>query len=59
MLNYFLGKEGYGVLPLALAYAKEVLMKENEKAGSKVEHLNHLDMHFSFPVFAEDGKICK
>lgn len=52
----FLGKEGYGVLPLALAYAKEVLMKENEKAGSKVEHLNHLDMHFSFPVFSEDGK---
>lgn len=52
----FLGKEGYGVLPLALAYAKEILMLENEKSASKIEHINHLDVHFSFPVFAEDTK---
>ncbi|MFC6269050.1 DNA polymerase III subunit [Frigoriflavimonas asaccharolytica] len=52
----FVGNEGNGILPLALAYAKEILLKENEKASSKVEHLNHLDMHFSFPVFSEDGK---
>jgi len=49
----FIGKEGYGTLPLVLAYAKEILQGENEHAASKVEHLNHLDLHFSFPVFTE------
>lgn len=49
----FIGEEGFGVLPLALAYAKEILKRENEHATSKVEHLNHLDLHFSFPVFTE------
>ena len=49
----FTGKDGYGTLPLALAFAKEVFKKENEKSASKVEHLNHLDLHFSFPVFKE------
>lgn len=49
----FVGEEGYGTLPLALAYAKEILKRENPHAASKVEHLNHLDLHFSFPVFTE------
>ncbi len=49
----FIGEEGFGVLPLALAYVKEILKRENEHAASKVEHLNHLDLHFSFPVFTE------
>lgn len=49
----FIGEYGYGTLPLALAFAKEVFKKENEKSASKVEHLNHLDLHFSFPVFKE------
>lgn len=49
----FLGKDGYGTLPLAMAFAKEVFKKENEHSSSKVEHLNHLDLHFSFPVFKE------
>ncbi|MBQ0152455.1 MAG: DNA polymerase III subunit delta', partial [Chryseobacterium sp.] len=49
----FVGKEGYGTMPLVLAYAKEILKRENEHAASKVEHLNHLDLHFSFPVFKE------
>lgn len=49
----FIGKEGYGTLPLVLAYAKEIFKRENEHAASKVEHLNHLDLHFSFPVFTE------
>ena len=49
----FIGEEGFGVLPLALAYAKEILKRENESAAQKVEHLNHLDLHFSFPVFTE------
>jgi len=50
----FLGEEGFGTLPLALAYAKEILRLENATAASKVEHLNHLDLHFSFPVFTEN-----
>lgn len=50
----FVGKEGYGTLPLALAYAKEILNSENEHSASKVEHLNHLDLHFSFPVFTDN-----
>lgn len=49
----FVGEEGYGILPLALAYAKEILKRENENAGSKIDHLNHLDLHVSFPVFSE------
>lgn len=50
----FIGKEGYGTMPLVLAYAKEILKGENEHAASKVEHLNHLDLHFSFPVFTDN-----
>lgn len=49
----FVGKEGYGTMPLVLAYAKEILKRENSHAASKVEHLNHLDLHFCFPVFTE------
>ena len=49
----FVGKEGYGVFPLALAYAQEILSRENAHSASKVQHLNHLDLHFSFPVFSE------
>lgn len=47
----FVGKDGYGTLPLALAFAKEILKKENEYSSTKVDSLNHLDLHFSFPVF--------
>jgi len=50
----FIGKEGYGTMPLVLAYAKEILSLENKHAASKVEHLNHLDLHFSFPVFTDN-----
>lgn len=49
----FVGEEGYGTLPMALAFAKEILSKENPTSASKVEHLNHLDLHFSFPVYSE------
>lgn len=51
--QFFIGPEGYGTLSLALAFAKEVFRGENEHSSSKVEHLNHLDLHFSFPVFKE------
>lgn len=47
----FVGKDGYGTLALALAFAKEILKKENEHSSTKVDSLNHLDLHFSFPVF--------
>ena len=50
----FTGKEGYGTLPLVLAYAREILSRENAHAASRVEHLNHLDLHFSFPVFTDN-----
>ena len=49
----FIGKDGYGTLPLAMAFAKEIFTKENAHSASKVEHLNHLDLHFSFPVFKD------
>lgn len=49
----FIGEEGYGTLSLALAYARAILEKENPQAAQKVEHINHLDLHFSFPVFTE------
>ncbi len=49
----FIGKEGYGTLALALAYAQEILKGENETAAAKVQHLNHLDLHLSFPVYSE------
>ena len=49
----FVGKDGYGTLPLAMAFAKEIFHQENAHSASKVEHLNHLDLHFSFPVFKE------
>ncbi len=49
----FAGKEGYGTLPLVLAYVKEIFSQENPMAASKVEHFNHLDLHFSFPVYSE------
>lgn len=52
----FLGKEGHGTLPLALAYAQSILRNENEAAKSRVENLNHLDLHFSFPVYSEKSK---
>lgn len=52
----FLGKEGYGTLPLALAYAREILSRENPNAAEKVDSLNHLDLHFGFPTYSVGGK---
>ena len=50
----FLGEEGYGVLPMALAMAQAIFEKENPASAHKIENLNHLDLHFSFPVFTEN-----
>lgn len=52
----FTGKDGCGTLALALAFAKEIFTTENPKAAGKTEHLNHVDLHFSFPVYkVKDG----
>lgn len=55
----FLGTEGSGTLPLAMAYAQYVLVhqhtpgSENHQKGLlKAAHFNHPDLHFSFPVAA-------
>jgi DNA polymerase-3 subunit delta' len=51
--QFFVGAYGYGTLALALAFARQIFARENEGSAPKVEHLNHLDLHFSFPVFKE------
>jgi DNA polymerase-3 subunit delta' len=60
----FLGKVGYGGLPLALAFARYLFCKnrtDQESCGNcpsclKVNHLQHPDLHFSFPVVQSLGK---
>ena len=51
----FVGEEGYGGLPLVLAYVQELFKRENEHSAPKVETLNHIDLHFSFPVFTKNN----
>lgn len=54
----FLGKEGYGALPLAIAYAQYIMCndkKENDSCGvcsscRKIKKLEHPDLHFAFPT---------
>ena len=53
----FIGKEGSGTLPMALAYAQFLLshFSENpEISALKCEKLQHPDLHFSFPVTTND-----
>lgn len=57
----FSGLEGAGTLPLAIAYAQYVLVcqhthgsENHQKALLKAAHFNHPDLHFSFPVAAND-----
>ncbi len=58
----FVGQEGSGTLPMALAYARYVLCgnKNGENTGGddacnlKFSHWNHPDLHFSFPVSTTD-----
>ncbi|SFH77363.1 DNA polymerase III subunit [Halpernia frigidisoli] len=52
----FVGRSGYGVLPIVLSFVKEIFKQEKAGSGSKVDHLNHLDLHFSFPIFTENNK---
>lgn len=53
----FVGLEGSGTLPLAMAYAQYVLAQQHladseahHKSLQKTAHFNHPDLHFSFPV---------
>ncbi|AXT18604.1 DNA polymerase III subunit delta' [Flavobacteriaceae bacterium AU392] len=60
----FVGPEGSGTLPMAIAYAQYVLcnnteaenLNGNEACNLKFNSLSHPDLHFAFPV-ATTGKI--
>lgn len=54
----FVGKEGCGTLPMAIAYAQLLLCSssENKEAcNTKCEKLQHPDLHFAFPVTTNDN----
>lgn len=49
----FIGKEGCGTLPMALAYAQHLLTlasKDPEATKVKCANMSHPDLHFAFPV---------
>ena len=47
----FVGPEGCGTLPMALAYARYLLCGDNNNACElKMDGLLHPDLHFAFPV---------
>lgn len=60
----FLGNEGYGCLPLALAYAKFIMClnkSETDSCGEcascrKINKYEHPDLHFVFPVVTPKNK---
>ncbi|TYA52203.1 DNA polymerase III subunit [Formosa maritima] len=58
----FVGPEGCGTLPMAIAYAQYLLCKNkngentsgNESCNLKFDHISHPDLHFAFPVATND-----
>ncbi|MGJ8591460.1 MAG: ATP-binding protein [Aquaticitalea sp.] len=58
----FVGPEGSGTLPMAIAYAQYLLCHntngenngENESCNLKFKNLSHPDLHFAFPVATND-----
>jgi len=58
----FVGKEGSGTLPMAIAYAQYILCNNangentsgNEACNLKFKNLSHPDLHFAFPVTTND-----
>lgn len=62
----FIGPEGSGTLPMAIAYAQYLLCQNtngeneggNQSCNLKFEHLSHPDLHFAFPV-ATTNKVKK
>ncbi len=63
----FLGQEGYGTLPLALAFIQYLFCKnkqENDSCGAcdsclKISDLQHPDVHFSYPTVLSEAKTSK
>ncbi|WGH74538.1 DNA polymerase III subunit delta' [Tenacibaculum tangerinum] len=54
----FIGKEGSGTLPMAIAYAQYVLCyfsSSPEACAIKCNKLQHPDLHFAFPVTTNDA----
>ncbi len=54
----FVGKEGSGMLPMAIAYAQFLLCnfsKDSEICHLKCNKLQHPDLHFAFPVTTNDN----
>jgi DNA polymerase-3 subunit delta' len=54
----FVGKEGSGTLPMAIAYAQLLLCRFSEDATAcniKCDKLQHPDLHFAFPVTTNDN----
>lgn len=60
----FVGKPGYGVLPLALAFIQYLFCEDKQESDScgvcqsckKVTKLQHPDLHFSFPTIQPISK---
>ncbi|GAA4234023.1 DNA polymerase III subunit delta' [Postechiella marina] len=58
----FVGKEGSGTLPMAIAYAQYLLCSNtngendtgNQACNLKFNNLSHPDLHFAFPVTTSD-----
>jgi DNA polymerase-3 subunit delta' len=50
----FVGDEGTGTLPMALAFAQTLLCKENKNCINKVQKFIHPDLHFVFPNITTD-----
>ncbi|CAM1341623.1 DNA polymerase III subunit [Tenacibaculum amylolyticum] len=54
----FIGKEGSGTLPMAIAYAQFLLCNfsdDTEACSIKCNKLQHPDLHFAFPVTTNDS----
>ncbi|CAL2081544.1 DNA polymerase III subunit delta' [Tenacibaculum sp. 190524A02b] len=54
----FIGKEGSGTLPMAIAYAQHLLCSfsnNQEACAIKCNKLQHPDLHFAFPVTTTDA----
>jgi len=54
----FVGKEGSGTLPMAIAYAQFLLCHFSDNAAVcnlKCDKLQHPDLHFAFPVTSNDS----
>ncbi|MDO4228573.1 MAG: DNA polymerase III subunit [Capnocytophaga sp.] len=54
----FVGSEGSGTLPMAIAYASYILCQNDASCMLKCSHLSHPDLHFVFPT-ATNTKVKK